>query len=102
MASETSITRTENDNLTRLYLGERITIWFSYETPVAFAISGEGTFKQEKGRHSRTTDRHLSSIPGTSLGREEFDQRLRELMNTLNAAIDNSTAITSVPLGATA
>ena len=96
MASETSITRTENDNLTRLYLGERITIWFSYETPVAFAISGEGTFKQEKGRHSRTTDRHLNTIPGTALEREEFDRRLARLLETLNAALDNSTEIKSL------
>lgn len=100
MASETSITRSQNDNLTRLYLGERITIWFSYETPVAFAISGEGTFKQSKGRHSRTTDKHLNSIPGTALEGEEFDRRLRSLLDTLNAALDNSDAITSVPLGA--
>lgn len=96
MASETSISRSENDNLTRLYLGERITIWFSYETPVAFAISGEGTFKQEKGRHSRTTDRHLNTIPGTALEREEFDTRLARLLETLNAALDNSTEIKSL------
>ena len=34
-----TISRSCNDNLTRLYLGDRITIWFSYETPIAFAIS---------------------------------------------------------------
>lgn len=95
MASETSITRSENNNLTRLYLGERITIWFSYDTPVAFAISGEGTFKQVKGRHSRTTDRHLNTIPATTLDTEDFDRRLARLLETLNAALDNSTEIKS-------
>lgn len=91
-----SLTRTMNDNLTRVYLGQAITVYFSYETPVAFAINGEGTFKQRKGRHSKTTDRHLNSIPATTLEDEEFDRRVQRLLETLDAALENSTEIASV------
>ena len=85
-----TISRSCNDNLTRLYLGDNITIWFSYETPVAFAISGEGTFKSEN-IWSRTTQRHLDSIPGHELKREEFKKRLARLMGKIGTATNRVT-----------
>ena len=88
-----TISRSCNDNLTRLYLGDNITIWFSYETPVAFAISGEGTFKSEN-IWSRTTQRHLDSIPGHELKREEFKKRLARLMGKIGTATNRITTRT--------
>lgn len=85
-----TIRRSFNDNLTMLYLGDNITIWFSYETPVAFAISGEGTFKSEN-IWSRTTQRHLNDIPGRELGREEFQKRLARLMGKIGTATNRVT-----------
>lgn len=89
------ISRSMNDNLTRVYLGQYITVWFSYEAPIAFAINGEGTFKQVKGLHSRTTDRHLNSIAATELSAEDFEARLGRLLETLDAALENSDSIES-------
>ena len=85
-----TISRSCNDNLTRLYLGDNITIWFSYETPVAFAISGEGRFKSEN-IWSRATQRHLDSIPGHELKREEFKKRLARLMGKIGTATNRIT-----------
>ena len=85
-----TISRSCNDNLTRLYLGDNITIWFSYETPVAFAIRGEGTFKSEN-IWSRTTQRHLNDIPGHELKREEFKKRLARLMGKIGTATNRIT-----------
>lgn len=85
-----TISRSFNDNLTRLYLGDNITIWFSYETPVAFAISGEGTFKSEN-IWSRATQRHLDDIPGHELTQEEFTKRLARLMGKIGTATNRIT-----------
>ena len=85
-----TISRSCNDNLTRLYLGDNITIWFSYETPVAFAIRGEGTFKSEN-IWSRATQRHLDYIPGHELKREEFTKRLARLIGKIGTATNRIT-----------
>ena len=90
------ISRDFNDNLTRVYLGEHLTLWFSYETIVAFAVDGEGRFKTRKMRYSKTTARHLNSIAATELDDEDFDKRLSRLLATLGAALANSTEIASV------
>lgn len=78
------IRRDFNDNLTRIYLGDKLTIWFSYETIVAFAVSGEGTFKVRKMRYSKTTARHLSSIPAHELEDDEFDKRIERLLTAIS------------------
>lgn len=90
------IRRSMNDNLTMVYLGDRLTVWFSYETIVAFAVRGEGTFKTRKMRYSRTTARHLDTIAAHELSDEDFDKRLNELLRRLSGALDNSTEIVSV------
>lgn len=57
------IERSQNDKLTKLTLGD-ITIYFSYETPVAFSIENvgiAGTVVSDKG-WSVSTRRHLGTI----------------------------------------
>lgn len=88
------IHRDFNDNLTRVYLGDRITVWFSYTTVVAFAISGEGTFKTDRN-YSPTTRKHLNSIAAHTLSAEEFDARLNTFLARLSGALDNSTEVVS-------
>lgn len=84
------IHRSENNNLTRVYLGTNLTIWFSYETPVAFAISGEGTFKSEN-IWSRTTGRHLNTIPAkVTLEHAEFTRRLNQMLDDLSATFESA------------
>ena len=78
------IHRDFNDNLTRVYLGEHLTLWFSYETIVAFAIDGEGRFKVRKMRYTKTTARHLNSIAATELEDDEFDKRLERLLTAIS------------------
>lgn len=86
----TRINRDKTGNFTRLYLGENITIWFSYQTPIAFAINGEGRFKSES-RWSATTKRHLSEIAATELPTAEFEKRLAKLMGKINTATNRIT-----------
>lgn len=58
-----AIERTQNAKLTKLTLGT-VTIWFSYETPVAYQVRGiAGVVVSDKG-WSETTRRHIAAIPG--------------------------------------
>ena len=75
-----------NGKLNRIYIGNKTTIWFSYETPVAFAISGYGTFTVDPTGHTATTRKHINSIPAkASLPVDEFYARLA----TLGIALDD-------------
>lgn len=85
-ATPVSIRRSFNDNLTQLNLGPHITLYFSYETVIAFSVSGEGTFKSENV-WSRTTQRHLNDIYGHTLAHDEFEKRLGKLMSKVGTAI---------------
>jgi hypothetical protein len=89
------ISRSHNNNFSRVYLGEKITLWFSYETIVAFAISGEGTFKTRKMRYSVTTAKHLASVPAQELSDEDFDARIAELLSRLSAALGSVNVTTA-------
>lgn len=83
----TEISRSHNNNLTRLYLGKHITLWFSYETVVAFAVDGEGTFKS-KNIWSQTTAKHLKSIPAReTLEHSEFEAKLDALLAKIETAL---------------
>lgn len=64
-----------NGKLTRVYIGRKTTVWFSYETPIAFAISGAGTFKSENV-WTNATAKHLNSIPAHVIPNAEFNDRL--------------------------
>jgi len=78
--------RSENNNLTCVYIGDKLTLWFSYSTVVAFAISGEGSFKSEN-IWSRTTGRHLNTIAAKILPNGIFEERLKEFQRTLQVAL---------------
>jgi hypothetical protein len=76
-----------SNNLTRIYLGKHITLWFSYEMIVAYAVDGEGTFKSRNVWGS-TTGKHLASIPAREvLEPEEFEARLAALLAKIEAAL---------------
>lgn len=78
-----------NGNLTTVYLGRKVTLFFSYETVVAYAVSGEGTFKSENV-WSLTTGKHLKSIPAHEIPHDQFEARVEKLFSTLGEAVDNS------------
>lgn len=46
-------------NMTEVEVNENVTIFFSYKTPVAAFVSGEGYLKTEK-KWSVTTSRHIN------------------------------------------
>jgi hypothetical protein len=62
MSTSIGITRSMNDNLTRVDVGD-LTLWFSYETPVAYLAPGEERQVSENV-WSATTSRHLNDIDG--------------------------------------
>ena len=80
------LSRSFSGNLTRIYVGREVTLWFSYETIVAFAVRGEGTFKS-RNVWSSTTGKHLNSIPAQVLEPEEFEHRLDSLLARINSAL---------------
>lgn len=90
MSAALELDRSHNNNLSRLYLGDHITVWFSYETPVAFAVNGMGTFKSENV-WSGTTKKHLASIPGIILERDEFEKRYNKYMSKVSTAVNRIT-----------
>lgn len=45
-------------NMTEIHVGN-VTVLFSYETPVACHVEGQGFFKTSE-KHSSTTSRHIS------------------------------------------
>lgn len=46
-------------NMTEVHLNDKVTVLFSYKTPVAAWISGEGYLRTDK-KWSRTTTRHIN------------------------------------------
>lgn len=58
-----SISKSMNDNLTQVVVND-LTLWFSYETVVAFRADGERVVSENVW--STTTGRHLASIDGGS------------------------------------
>ena len=47
-------------NQTELHLGDDLTVFFSYETPVAAWVSGKGYMRTEE-KYSRTTSKHITN-----------------------------------------
>ena len=46
-------------NQTELHLGDDLTVFFSYETPVAAFVSGKGYMRTEE-KYSKTTTKHIN------------------------------------------
>lgn len=81
------IAQFQNGKLTRLYLGN-IVIWFSYNTPVAYAVPGiAGVVTSDKG-WTQTTRRHIGSIPGrrAPIAHEDFERGLDVIQSAVSAA----------------
>lgn len=55
-----------NPNLTEV-AGDRVTVLFSYATPVAAHVQGEGYYRTET-RHSVTTSRHINTWLAANAG----------------------------------
>lgn len=90
MSATVEINRSQNNNLTRVYLGN-VVIWFSYDTPVAYHVPGSPRVVSVN-RWSQTTGRHLNEIDnGNKADRvsgEEFEAGLSEIMDRINAALE--------------
>lgn len=70
-------------NFTKVNIGT-ITVWFSYDTPIAFRSSGERVVRENIW--STTTGKHLNAIDGGTkeakanrVSSEEFDRALEAL-----------------------
>lgn len=88
------IQRTQNDKLTRLYMGN-IVIWFSYETPVAYSVPGiAGVVVSDKG-WSETTRRHVASIKGrrAPIRHEDFERGLQAIQDGTAQALGAESVI---------
>lgn len=86
------LSRSENGNLTRIYIGS-VTLWFSYETCIAYKLPGESRVVSEN-IWSNTTGRHINAIDGGTKEakkarrpRAEFQAGLVELMDDIDAAM---------------
>lgn len=78
----------ESPNFICVELGKTLTVWFSYGTPVAFAVPGLGRIKSENV-WSRTTGKHLNSLYAReTLPYEQFTAKLAEVMATLDTAME--------------
>jgi hypothetical protein len=80
-----SISRSQNNNLTQVNVGT-LTVWFSYETIVAFREYGEERVVSEN-IWSQTTGRHLNDVDGGGkyakaerLPWQEFNTQLADLL----------------------
>ena len=67
-------------NQTILILGGGIEVFFSYETPVACFISGEGYYRTNT-YYSRTTSKHINSYLGGSMAVEKDQSFFDDLIN---------------------
>lgn len=70
-------------NFTKINIGTT-TVWFSYDTPIAFRSSGERVVRENVW--STTTGKHLNAIDGGTktakaerVSSDEFDRALDEL-----------------------
>lgn len=73
------ITKSFNGNLSRVSMGD-VTVWFSYETPIAFEVKGEGIIVS-RNVFGSTTGKHINFVKGeaedvTQVGEVEFRVRL--------------------------
>lgn len=69
-------------NLTGVEIGNNLTVYFSYETPVAFSFNGRVTGSENIW--SQTTGKHLNMIPGNvEENRVSFDVFERSLNQLL-------------------
>ena len=84
---ETYCPNTTPGNALRFELGA-LSIWYSYRTPVAFAIDGVKRVRRNEQRDGRswgpTTGKHLNAIDGGAkadrISGEEFEKLLSEAL----------------------
>lgn len=75
----------ESPNFTRIYIGRKTTVWFSYQKVIAFAVSGYATVKLDGKGETATTRKHLAKIPAkTVLSEQEFNARVIVLADSLD------------------
>ena len=90
MPEPISIANPEAPNLTELYVG-KLTLWFSYQTCVAFAVPGHGRVVCAN-RWGAMTGKHLNLIDkgqrGTRLPREQFDKALAFVQEAIGGTLD--------------
>jgi len=68
-------------NLTKIELNDKIGVWFSYETPIAFRV--DDTVYISENIWSQTTGKHLNFIDGGAkagrLNHADFQKRITEI-----------------------
>lgn len=71
--------------------GDTLRVWYSYQTPVAFALNGKRTVRENQW--STTTGRHLNAIDGGSVearaarvGEVQFQRELDSALDSINGA----------------
>jgi hypothetical protein len=69
-------------NQTEVTLSDGTTILFSYETPVACHIPGEGYYRTEQN-WSRTTNKHIGQFIGRHGGNDYKARRPQSFFDTL-------------------
>ena len=92
MSAEIKLQQSQNGKLTKLTI-HTATIWFSYETPVAYIIPGvEGVVTSDKG-WSVTTRRHIGSIPDRTapIAHEVFERGLMAIMYAVSGMYTTTT-----------
>jgi hypothetical protein len=74
-------------NLTKLILGDRFVIWFSFRTPVAFGVNGTEILMTKK-QYSATTAAHKFFLKGKGGVREvPHTQFLNGLQNIMQSGV---------------
>lgn len=92
MSAEIKLEQSQNGKLSKLTL-HTATIWFSYETPVAYILPGvEGVVTSDKG-WSVTTRRHIGSIPDrrAPIAHETFERGLMAIMYAVSGMYTTTT-----------
>ena len=72
-------------NLNKVQVSDRVAIWFSYDTPVAFTDNGATTVSENIW--SRTTGRHLSKIEPDKAKRVPHDEFVQMYDEALSKAL---------------
>ncbi len=92
MSAEIKLEQSQNGKLSKLTI-HTATIWFSYETPVAYILPGvDGVVTSDKG-WSMTTRRHIATIGDrrAPIDHEEFERGLMAIMHAVSGLYDTTT-----------
>lgn len=80
---------TDRPNFSVVSIGDNLTVWFSYSTPIAFQGTGKIIVRQNEW--GPTTGKHLSHIDSgrkeNRVSGEVFKTQLKELLSSLSLTL---------------